>query len=105
MLDEDLVLEHGDLGQVLALADDHDAVDGLAAGQELGLADDRSAAATGLAALAATLLLGLEPGRAGDRGDLVLGGAGLADPGDGVLRVVGGLAAVFTGAAAATPTP
>ena len=88
VLDEDLVLEDGDLGEVVALADHHDPVDGLAAGEELGLADDRGAAAAGLAALAAALLLGLEPGRAGDGGDLVLGRAAAADPGDGVVRVV-----------------
>ena len=81
VLDEDLVLEHADLGEVLALADDHDPVDRLAAGEELGLADDRRAAAAGLAALAAALLLGLEPGGAGDRGDLVLGRARLGGRG------------------------
>ena len=64
VLDEDLVLEHRDLGEVLALADRHHPVDGLAAGEELGLADDRGPAAAGLAALAAALLLGLEPGGA-----------------------------------------
>ena len=64
VLDEHLVLEHADLGELVALADDHDPVDRLAAGQELGLADDRRAAPAGLAALAAALLLGLEPGGA-----------------------------------------
>ena len=80
VLDEDVVLEHRDLGEVAALADDHHALDRLAAGQELGLGDDRRPAAAGLAALAAALLLGLEPGRALDAGDLVLGAARLADP-------------------------
>ena len=83
VLDEHLVLEHADLGQVVLLADDHDPVDGLAAGEELGLADDRGPAAAGLAALATTLLLGLEPGRPADAGDLVLGVALLARPGAG----------------------
>ena len=64
VLDEDAVLEHRDLGAVAGLAHDHDAVDGLAAGQELGLGDDRRRAPPGLAALAAALLLGLEPGGA-----------------------------------------
>ena len=86
VLDEHLVLEHADLGQVVALADHHDPVDGLAAGQELRLADDRRAAASGLAALAAALLLGLEPGRPGERGDLVLGRARLALPGAPAAR-------------------
>ena len=103
VLDEDLVLEHADLGELLALADHHDPLDGLAAGEELGLADDRGAAAAGLAALAAALLLGLEPGRAGDRGDLVLGVARLADPGDGVLRVVAAVGTVVAAAAPAAP--
>ncbi len=59
VLDEDVVLEHGDLDAVVLGAHDHDAVDGLAAGQELGLGDD-GAAAAGVAAVAAALLLGLE---------------------------------------------
>ena len=105
VLDEDLVLEHADLGEVVALAHDHDAVDRLAAGQELGLADDRRPAPAGLAALAAALLLGLEPGGAGDRGDLVVAGAAAPHPGDGVLRVVGAAAAVLAGTAAAPATP
>ena len=64
VLDEDAVLEDGDLGAVADLAHDHDALDGLAAGEELGLGEDRRAAAALLAALAAALLLGLQPGRA-----------------------------------------
>ena len=99
VLDEHLVLEHADLGQVVALADHHDPVDGLAAGQELGLADDRGAAASGLAALAAALLLGLEPGRPGERGDLVLGRARLALPGAPAARaaLAAGLAVTGVG--------
>ena len=46
-------------------AHDHDAVDALAAGEELGLGDHRAAAA-GIAAVAAALLLGLEARRALD---------------------------------------
>src|SRR3712207_7646798 len=42
VLDEHAVLEDGDLGPLLALADDHDALDGLAAGEELGLGDRKS---------------------------------------------------------------
>jgi hypothetical protein len=71
VLDEDVVLDHADLGDVVALADHHHPVDRLAPGQELGLAHDRRAPTPGLTALAATLLLGLEPGRAADGGDLV----------------------------------
>ena len=104
VLDEHLVLEHADLGQVVALAHDHDAVDRLAAGQELGLADDRGTTTTGLATVATTLLLGLETRGAGDRGDLVLGRARLAHPGDGVLRVVARVGAVVAGTAATAAT-
>jgi len=100
VLDEHLVLEHGDLGEVRALPDDHHALHGLPPRQELRLADDGSASATGLAALTAALLLGLEPGRAVQRGDLVLGVAGLAHPCDGVLRVVLLAVALLAGAAA-----
>ena len=84
VLDEHVVLEDADLGDVVVLADHHHPVDRLAAGQELGLADDRRAPAAGLAALATALLLGLEPGRPGDRGDLVGCAAAATDAGDGV---------------------
>ena len=73
VLDQDVVLEDGDLGQVVALPDDHAAGDRLAAGQELGLAEDRRTATAGVPALAAALALGLHPGRPADAGDLVLG--------------------------------
>ena len=104
VLDEHLVLEDRDLGEVLVLPDHHDAVDRLAAGQELGLAHDRGAPATGLPALAATLLLRLETGGAVQAGDLVLGVARLADPGDGVLRVVRTAVALLARAATTAPT-
>src|SRR5699024_4278198 len=70
VLDEHPVLEDPDLGAVPLLAHDHDPLDALAAGEELGLGDDR-AATPGLAALAATLLLRLEAGTALDRLGLV----------------------------------
>ena len=66
VLDEDVVLEHRDLDAVAALPDDHRAVDGLAAGQELGLGQDRHPAAAGVATVAAALALGLQPGGAAD---------------------------------------
>ena len=103
MLDEDLVLEDTDLGELVALTDHHHAFDGLAAGQELGLADDRRPTAAGFAALAAALLLRLETGRAGHGGDLVLGTAHLADPGHGVLRVVPGPPLTVVAGATAAP--
>ena len=61
VLDQDPVLEHGDLGPVAALPDHHDPLDGLAPGQELRLGDDRRPAPAGFAALAPPLPLGLEP--------------------------------------------
>ena len=72
VLDDDAVLEHGDLGVAGTLvrrlgadlvAHHHHALDGLAAGQELGLAQDRRTAPAGVAAVAAALTLGLQPGR------------------------------------------
>src|SRR5699024_6286395 len=100
VLDQDVVLEHPDRGAALTLADDHHPLDALTTGQELGLGDDR-ASATGFAALASALLLGLEAGRALDALRLVA--AGLAHPGHGAGRVVpvGGGPAATTAAATA----
>lgn len=65
VLDKHLVLEHTDLNAVVLGADEHHAVDGLAAGEELGFGDDL-ATASALAALAAALTLRLEAGGALD---------------------------------------
>ena len=73
VLDQHVVFEYPDLDPVAGLADDHDPVDGFAAGQELGLADDRRPAPAGLAALPPALLLGLEAGRTLQRRHLVAG--------------------------------
>ena len=96
MLDEDAVLEDADLGAVADVAHDHDPVDALAPGQELGLGDDRPAP-SGLAALASALLLGFEAGRTLERGHLVA--ARLADLGRHAGLVL--LAVRATAAAAA----
>ncbi len=88
VLDEDAVLQHRDLGAVAALADHHGALDGLAPGQELRLGDDRRPAAAGLAALAAALLLGLQPGGSLDRADVVGRVMRLAHVHDSVRRVI-----------------
>src|SRR5690606_20020668 len=77
VLDEDPVLEDPDLGALLGAAHHHDPLHALAAGQELGLGDDR-APPSGLAALAASLPLGLQSRRALDAGDLVAALARLA---------------------------
>ena len=60
VLDEHVVFEHRDLDAPVLRANDHLAVDGLTAREELGLGDD-GATAPGLAAVTAALLLGLEP--------------------------------------------
>ena len=94
VLDQDVVLEDGDLRALAALADDHLAVDGLAAGEELALGQDRRAAAAGVAAVAAALALGLEAGRAGHAADVVVaGGPAVAAGPLGAVVVVGVVAA------------
>jgi hypothetical protein len=107
VLDEDLVLEDTDLGEVVLLPDHHHPVDRLAASKELRLADDRGATPAGLATFSAPLLLRLEAGRPADAGDLVLGVARLARPvataGVVVVRAVPVLAG--TAAAPATTGP
>jgi hypothetical protein len=90
VLHQHVVLEHGDLRATGPLTDDHRALDALATGEELRLGDDLLAPA-GLAPVATALLLGLEPGRALDRGDLVVALTTLADLRDGARRVVGRL--------------
>lgn len=112
VLDQDAVLQDADLGALAVLADHHHALDRLAAGQELGLGDDRHPAAAQLAALAAALLLGLQAGGALDGLHLVrvegrLGGATarlahLHDRADTVL--VGGLGDLDPGVPAAAAT-
>ena len=85
VLDQHAVLEHRDLGVAGALvrrfgadlvAHHHDAFDGLAAGQELGLAQDRRAAPSCVAAVPAALPLGLQPGGPADALNLVVDGLG-----------------------------
>ena len=107
VLDQDAVLQHGDLGTVPALAHDHGPLDSLAAGQELSLGDNRGPAAPGLAPFASPLPLGLQPGRALDRANVVRGaargGPGLPDVHHRVRRIVFGAPAlgVTAGTAAA----
>ena len=94
VLDEHVVLEHGDLDAAVLRAHDHHAVDGLAAREELGLGDD-GAAAPGLAAVAAALLLGLEARRALDALRL----------GDELDRALAGLRRLATGRRMPRPGP
>src|SRR6185312_7229106 len=115
VLHEHVVLQHADLDAAAALAHHHRAVDRLAPGQELGLGQDRLAAAARVASVAAALALGLEAGGAADALDAVAtvaavavvaaGFARGADAGDGAGRVVvGGVGGVVAGAAAPTAT-
>src|SRR5690625_3337245 len=94
VLDQDVVLEHRHLGEIVLLSHGHDAFHRLAAGEELGLGDDRWPTTPRLAALATALLLGFDPGRTLDRGDLVSAGSRR-----GVIRV----AIRSVGAAATSP--
>src|SRR6185503_14273385 len=66
VLDEHVVFENADLDPVTALTNHHRPFDGLAARQELGLAEDRHAAAAGVAPVPAALALGLQAGRTAD---------------------------------------
>ena len=70
MLNEDVVLDHGDLGVAFTLAHHHQTLDMLAARQEILLHELVLAAAL-TAVVAAALLLGLQTGGALDVGDLV----------------------------------
>ena len=83
VLDEQAVFEDRDLIEAVLVSDDHRALDGLAARQELRLGN-RVAAASFAASLAPTHLLGLQAGRALEGLDLIggvgalLGGCGRA---------------------------
>ena len=79
------------------MSDHHLALDRFAAGEELGLGDDRRAAAAGFAPFAAALLLGFEAGGPADAGDLVFGGAAFANLDHDVVRVVGRRGSVLAG--------
>ncbi len=106
VLGEHPVLEDADLSAPLLLAHDHDALDALAACEELGLGDD-GAAASRLTALAAALLLRLEAHRALDGRDLVLRATRLAHLRHGVrvvaVRALTRAAATATARALARP--
>ena len=71
VLDEHTVFEHGDLRALTVLSNGHHAIDRLATRQEFGLGQDRSAATTGFAAFAPTLLLGFESRGALEASDLI----------------------------------
>src|SRR5699024_4894417 len=91
VLDKDVVLEHGDLCAIPRAPDDQVTFDRLPASQEFRLGHYRCPATPLLAALAATLLLGLQPGGTTHRLDLVLDGLVLtrfAHPDHGVRRIV-----------------
>src|SRR5206468_1340077 len=102
VLDEDAVLEHGDLGAVVVLSDHHGAVHRLPTGEELRLGQDRRAGAALFAAVASPLPLGLQPGRAADPPHLVARRPGLAHLDDGDDAVLAGRLSVAGTPAAAT---
>src|SRR3954454_24378698 len=107
VLDEDVVLEDGDLRALAALADDHLAVHRLAPGEELGLGKDGRAPASGVPAVPATLALGLQAGGPGHPADVVITRRAAVAAGPlGTVVVVAVLAAVLAvaGAAAAPAT-
>src|SRR4029450_2310563 len=62
VLDEDVILEYGDLNKIIKLPDDHLAPHRFAPCEELSLAQHRRAAPTGLPTFASPLPLGLHPG-------------------------------------------
>ena len=99
------VFDDADLNFVLRGTHNHDPVNGLAAGEKLGLGNDRPAA-PGITAVAAALLLGLEPGgtldalRFGDQFRF----ARSSNLDDGVLRVILSSAALVAAAATCTAT-
>ena len=108
MLDEHSIFEHPDLDTVELGANDHFAVDTLAAGEKFGLGDHRAAAAC-VASITAALLLRLKTGGSAHLRRLVaqLGcGAWRAYLDDGVgrvavVRVRGARVAVFVASATA----
>ena len=71
MLDQDVVLQHRELGVVVMLTNEHDTVDRFPASQELSLGEDRCTVAPGGASLTPALLLRLKTGRAIDARDLI----------------------------------
>jgi hypothetical protein len=91
VLDQNVVLQDGDLGEAFPLPNDHLAHHGFTPGEELRLAQHWRTPPTCLPALPPTLALGLHAGRTVNPGDF--GGAALAwlaDPDNGIHRVVGG---------------
>jgi hypothetical protein len=107
VLDQDVVLEHRDLGPITALADHHDPLDGFAAGQELRLGQDRWTRPALFPAIPAALALGLEPGRTGHALHFIAGGtarrAHLDDRDHAVVGASLGLSGAATAAATAAP--
>jgi len=102
VLHQDAVLEDRDLGAVVDLSDDHLPIDGLAAGEELGLGEHGGPTPALVASFTTPLPLGLQPRGALQARDLVALGARLAHVHHGALRIVGRL---LTLGVRTTPTP
>ena len=109
MLDQDAVLEQRDLGEVAALPDRHHPLDGLPAGQELGLGEDLRPAARARASPAGAAAwppAGSTRGRPAPRRRTREPAAPrLPDVHDGVVRVVLAGRVVPGGAPPPTPAP
>ncbi len=109
MLDEDIVLQHRDLGEFVVLSHDHGAGDGFPAGEEFGFAEDGGTPTPGCPPFASSLTLGLHAGRTLDARDLVRGAvaARLAhlDHDIGVRIVVVPAGVLTTTTPAPAPTP
>jgi hypothetical protein len=106
VLDQEVVLQHGNLGKIIALPDDHLASDRLPASQEFRFAQDRSPPTTRFAALPSALPLSLHPGRPLDPGYFPAGSLGtrFTHPVNDLGGVVWGTTGIFTPPAApATP--
>jgi hypothetical protein len=88
MLDEHTVFENSDLRTLTVLTNSHHTIDGLAAREEFGLGQNRSAATSGLAPFASTLLLSFESRGSLEAGDLIAP-ARLANTHDRVGRIIG----------------
>src|SRR6187200_43075 len=97
MLDQNVVLQYGNLRKILALPDDHLAHYGFAPGQKLCLAQHGRTTPTGLSTFPPPLALGFHAGRTINSDDI---GAArlpwLTDPDNDVRRVVGGRGGFFS---------
>jgi hypothetical protein len=84
VLDQDVVLQYGDLGKIFPLPDDHFAYHGFAPGEELCLTQHGRTPPACFATFAPSLSLGLHAGRPIDADDFGVGCPWLAHAEHGV---------------------